>query len=191
MASSNSQRRIEQVHADLRDKPRTWLVTGAAGFIGSHLVENLLQLGQTVTGMDDYSTGQPRNLAEVQALVTPAQWARFEFIEGDIRDLAMCTRACARKEFVLHHAALGSVPLSIADPLRTHTVNVQGTLHILQAARDCGVRRVVYASSSAVYGDQPGESMREDLLGRPLSPYAASKWMNEIDAEVFGRCYAL
>jgi UDP-N-acetylglucosamine/UDP-N-acetylgalactosamine 4-epimerase len=127
----------------------------------------------------------------VQAAVSAVQWSRFQLLDGDIRDLALCRRACAGVDFVLHHAALGSVPLSIEDPLRTHAVNVQGTLHVLQAAREGGVKRFIFASSSAVYGDQPGESMTEDRIGRPLSPYAASKRMNEIDADVFARCYGL
>src|SRR4249920_2382373 len=149
--------RIDSVRQKLLDQPKTWLITGAAGFIGSHLLENLLTLDQTVIGLDDFSTGHRRNLSEVQAAVGAAQWSRFRLLDGDIRDLALCRRACAGVDFVLHHAALGSVPLSIEDPLRTHAVNVQGTLHVLQAAREGGVKRFVFASSSAVYGDQPGE----------------------------------
>ena len=182
---------IDPVRARLRAQSNKWLVTGAAGFIGSHLLENLLRLDQTVIGLDDFSTGHRRNLSEVQAAVSAAQWSRFRLLDGDIRDLALCRRACAGVDFVLHHAALGSVPLSIEDPLGTHAVNVQGTLHVLQAAREGAVKRFVFASSSAVYGDQPGESMTEDSIGRPLSPYAASKRMNEIDADVFARCYGL
>ena len=180
-----------QVQGQLRSRPGTWLVTGAAGFIGSHLVEHLLRLDQNVIGLDDFSTGHRRNLSEVQSTASAAQWSRFRLVEGDIGDLALCRRACAGVDFVLHHAALGSVPQSIEDPLRTHAANVRGTLHVLQAARENGVKRFVFASSSAVYGDQPGDSMTEDCIGRALSPYAASKRMNEIDADVFARCYGL
>jgi UDP-N-acetylglucosamine 4-epimerase len=182
---------IDQVREQLRSQPKTWLVTGVAGFIGSNLLEQLLRLNQAVIGLDDLSTGHRHNLLAVQSAVSAAQWSRFRFLEGDVRDLDLCRRASAGVDFVLHHAALGSVPASIQDPLRTHAVNVQGTLHLLQAAREAGVKRFVFASSSAVYGDQPGESMIEDGIGRPLSPYASSKRMNEIDADVFGRCYGL
>jgi UDP-N-acetylglucosamine 4-epimerase len=182
---------LDSVHEQLRSHPKLWLVTGAAGFIGSHLIEQLLRLDQRVIGLDDFSTGRRRNLDDVQAAVLPKQWPRFRLIEGDIRDAALCSKACAGVEIVLHHAALVSVPLSIADPPTTHAVNVQGTINLLQSACDNGVGRLVYASSSAVYGDQPGERMTEEKIGRPLSPYAASKRSNEIDAEDFGRRHGL
>lgn len=172
-------------------RPRTWLVTGAAGFIGSHLVEHLLRLDQRVIGLDDFSTGHHANVAAALAGVSPEQAARFRLHEGDIRDPAACARACEGADVVLHQAALGSVPRSIADPLRTHDVNVTGFLRVLAAARDAGVRRVVYASSSSVYGDHPALPKREPLVGRPLSPYAVSKAADEAYAHAFARCYGL
>lgn len=181
----------DPIAASLAARPRTWLVTGAAGFIGSHLVQRLLELDQVVRGLDNLATGHRHNLDAVRAAVTPVQWARFEFIEGDLRDADVCRRACAGCERVLHQAALGSVPLSLEQPLRTHEVNVTGTLHVLQAAREAGAQRVVYASSSAVYGDDPREPKSEDSIGRPLSPYAASKRLDEIYAGVYGTCYGL
>jgi len=179
------------VQSELRARPRPWLVTGVAGFIGSHLLQRLLELGQPVRGLDNLATGSLRNLEAVRTLVTPEQWARFEFMEGDLRDVAACRRACAGVERVLHEAALGSVPLSLERPLLTHEVNVTGTLHLLEAAREAGVERVVYASSSAVYGDDPHDTKLEDRIGQSLSPYAASKRMNEIYASVYGGCYGL
>ena len=175
----------------LAGQPRTWLVTGAAGFIGSNLVEALLGLGQRVVGLDNFATGFGHNLDQVKAAVGPQAWQRFNFIEGDIRDLATCKRACAGAEIVLHQAALGSVPRSIQDPIATHDSNVTGFLHMLVATRDAGVKRFVYAASSAAYGDWPGLPKVEDQIGRPLSPYGAGKHMNEIYADVFGRCYGL
>ncbi|HEV2209063.1 MAG TPA: SDR family oxidoreductase [Verrucomicrobiae bacterium] len=173
----------------LRRAPRRWLVTGAAGFIGSNLVEVLLKLDQRVVGLDNFSTGYHRNLKEVQARLTPAQWQRFHLITGDIGDLPTCRRACDRVDYVLHQAALGSVPASMTDPLGCHRSNVTGFLNMLVAARDARARRLVYASSSAVYGDAPGLPKVENNLGRVLSPYAASKAMDELYADVFGRAY--
>jgi UDP-N-acetylglucosamine/UDP-N-acetyl-alpha-D-glucosaminouronate 4-epimerase len=181
----------ETLLALLRERPRTWLVTGAAGFIGSHLVEHLLRLDQRVVGLDNLATGSRANLAEVATLVAPGQAARLRFVEGDIRDADACRRACDGVELVLHQAALGSVPRSIRDPLQSHDVNVTGFLRVLEAARDAGVRRVVYASSSSVYGDHPGLPKVEHAVGRPLSPYAASKRADELYAAAFGRCYGL
>jgi len=178
---------LDSVHEQLRAHPKRWLVTGVAGFIGSNLLEQLLRLDQRVIGLDDFSTGHKRNLDDVQAGVTPPQWSRFQLIEGDIRDPALCHKACAGVDFVLHHAAVVSVPLSIAEPLATCAINVQGTLNLLQSARDNAVGRFVFASSSAVYGDLPAECMTEEKIGRPLSPYAESKRRNELDAEDFGR----
>jgi len=177
--------------APLAREPRTWLVTGAAGFIGSNLVEALLALGQKVVGLDNFATGFRHNLDQVQEAAGAQAWQRFAFIEGDIRRLADCERACKGVDYVLHQAALGSVPRSIENPIATHDANVTGFLHMLVAARDAGVKRFVYAASSAAYGDWPGLPKVEDKIGRPLSPYAAGKHMNEIYADVFGRCYGL
>jgi UDP-N-acetylglucosamine/UDP-N-acetylgalactosamine 4-epimerase len=171
--------------------PETWLVTGCAGFIGSHLLERLLALDQRVIGLDNFATGSRRNIAEALSAVTPEQAARFHFHEGDIRDPEACARACRGVDLVLHQAALGSVPRSIKDPLQTHEVNLTGFLRLLIAARDAGARRVVFASSSSVYGDDPILPRGEDTVGRQLSPYAASKYADEIYAHVFGRCYGL
>jgi UDP-N-acetylglucosamine/UDP-N-acetylgalactosamine 4-epimerase len=173
--------------AGVRAAPRTWLVTGGAGFIGSHLVERLLALGQRVRCLDDFSTGHRANLAEAVG----QHGERFTLIEGDIRDPVACQEACRGAEVVLHQAALGSVPRSIENPLATHTVNVDGFLQVLQAARAAGIRRVVYASSSSVYGDHPGLPKVEDAVGRQLSPYAVSKYADELYAAVFGRLYGL
>ena len=175
----------------LRQQPRHWLVTGVAGFIGSHLAETLLHLGQTVTGLDNFATGHRHNLDAVQASVGAARWANFQFIEGDIRQLADCQAACAGVQIVLHQAALGSVPRSIADPLTTNAANVTGFLTMLVAARDAGVQRFVYAASSSTYGDHPGLPKAEDTIGKPLSPYAVTKLVNELYAAVFARSYGL
>jgi UDP-N-acetylglucosamine 4-epimerase len=183
--------RYEQVQAELRAAPRRWLVTGCAGFIGSHLLEKLLQLDQTVIGLDNFSTGKRDNLEEVRGGVTPAQWSRFTLSEGDIRTLADCEKACTGVDFVLHQAALGSVPRSLEDPLRTHASNVDGTLNMLDAARRSRVARFVYASSSSVYGDHPALPKVEGNIGQPLSPYAASKLICEIHAQIYNRCYGL
>jgi len=181
----------DKLQGEVKAVPRTWLVTGAAGFIGSNLVETLLKLDQRVVGLDNFAAGKRSNLDEVQALVTPAQWARFRFGEGDICDRAACRAACEGADFVLHEAALGSVPRSMADPLASHAANVTGFVNMLVAARDANVKRLVYASSSAVYGDHPELPKVEDKIGQPLSPYAATKLMNEIYADVFARAYGL
>ncbi len=182
---------LDALSASLRERPRRWLVTGAAGFIGSHLVERLLSLDQHVTGLDNFATGSRRNVDAVAALASPAQAARYHFLEGDIRDPEACRRACAGADVVLHQAALGSVPRSIKDPLASHDVNVTGFLRVLEAAREAGIRRVVYASSSSVYGDHPTLPKVEDVVGHVLSPYAASKYANELYAAAFGTCYGL
>ena len=169
--------------------PRTWLVTGVAGFIGSNLLEALLKLDQNVVGLDNFATGFRRNLEEVQSLVTPAQWARFNFIEGDIREPADCQLACSGVDHVLHQAALGSVPRSLADPRATNAANITGFLNMLVAARDAGVRCFVYAASSSTYGDHPALPKVEDRIGKPLSPYAVTKYVNELYADVFARNY--
>jgi len=176
---------------DLKRRPLRWLVTGSAGFIGSHLIETLLRLEQTVASLDNFATGHRRNLEEVRAAVGPERWARHTFIEADIVDAAACAKACAGVDIVLHQAALGSVPRSIEDPLRTHAVNATGFLNMLLAARDAGVSRFVYAASSSTYGDHPGLPKVEDRIGRPLSPYAVTKLVDELYADVFGRCYGL
>jgi UDP-N-acetylglucosamine 4-epimerase len=166
-----------------------WLVTGAAGFIGSNLVEALLQGGQEVVGFDNYATGHRSNLAEVETRVGGEQWSKFRMIEGDIRDPAACNEAVAGVQFVLHQAALGSVPRSIAEPLTTHDVNLTGFVNMLDAARTARVERFVYAASSSTYGDEPNLPKREERIGNPLSPYAATKLANEIYAAVYARTY--
>lgn len=185
--------RLEETEGELRRQPKTWLVTGAAGFIGSNLVQRLLELGQSVVGLDNFATGHRRNVAELRPLTpTLSQGERgFRFFEGDVRDLETCRKVCTGVDFVLHQAALGSVPRSIKDPLSTHQVNVDGTVNMLLAARDAKVRRFVFASSSSVYGDHPALPKVEDQLGRPLSPYAVSKLVDEVYARVFNDSYGL
>jgi UDP-N-acetylglucosamine 4-epimerase len=173
----------------IRVHPRTWLVTGVAGFIGSNLLETLLLLEQNVVGLDNFSSGNRDNLAQVQAAVGPARWAQFRFIEGDVRTLETCREACRAIDIVLHEAALGSVVRSIEDPVASNASNVTGFVNMLVAARDAGVARFVYAGSSAVYGDHPGMPKVEGEIGRPLSPYGLTKYVNELYAEVFARCY--
>jgi len=173
----------------LYEHPRTWLITGVAGFIGSNLLEALLLLNQKVVGVDNFVTGYRRNLEDVQAGVSPEQWARFRFIEADICHLETCRAACADVDYVLHQAALGSVPRSIEDPLFTNAANIDGFLNMLTASRDAGVRRFVYAASSSTYGDHPGLPKVEDEIGTPLSPYAVTKYVNELYADVFAQCY--
>lgn len=173
----------------LAKAPKIWLVTGVAGFIGSNILETLLRLGQTVVGLDNFATGRQRNLDEVQRLVTPAQWARFSFLEGDIRSLADCQCACQGVDYVLHQAALGSVPRSLEDPITTNATNITGFLNMLVAALDAGVKSFTYAASSSTYGDHPGLPKVEDTIGKPLSPYAVTKYVNELYADVFSRSY--
>ncbi|RPD84077.1 NAD-dependent epimerase/dehydratase family protein [Luteimonas sp. 100069] len=169
--------------------PRSWLITGVAGFIGSNLLETLLKLDQRVVGLDNFATGFRHNLEEVQGLVTPEQWERFTFIEGDIRDPGDCARACQGVEHVLHQAALGSVPRSLADPANTNAANISGFLNMLVAARDARVRSFVYAGSSSTYGDHPALPKVEERIGKPLSPYAVTKYVNELYADVFAGNY--
>jgi UDP-N-acetylglucosamine 4-epimerase len=166
-------------------------VTGVAGFIGSNLLESLLRLNQRVVGLDNFSTGHQRNLAEVQKLVSAVQWANFSFICGDIKNLADCQLACDGVDYVLHQAALGSVPRSLEDPISTNASNVSGFLNMLVAARDAKVKRFVYAASSSTYGDHPALPKVEDKIGKPLSPYAVTKYVNELYADVFSRSYGL
>lgn len=179
----------EHLCPSLRDAPRTWLVTGVAGFIGSNLLETLLKLNQRVVGLDNFATGYAHNLKEVQTLVTPEQWARFMFIEGDIRKLDDCRRACEGIDYVLHQAALGSVPRSLDDPITSNATNIDGFLNMLVAARDAEVKSFTYAASSSTYGDHPGLPKVEDTIGKPLSPYAVTKYVNELYADVFARSY--
>jgi UDP-N-acetylglucosamine 4-epimerase len=181
--------KFESVEQELGRRPRHWLVTGCAGFIGSNLVEFLLRRDQVVVGLDNLSTGHLRNLDDVRSLVSAAQWRRFSFIRGDIRDRDTCRAAVVGADRVLHQAALGSVPRSIDDPVATNDSNVNGFLNLLVSARDAGVRSFVYAASSAAYGDHPGLPKVEEHVGKPLSPYAVTKYVNELYAGVFARCY--
>ena len=183
--------KYEQAQARLKERPRCWLVTGAAGFIGSNLLQALLDLDQNVIGLDNFSTGNRDNLRQVKEAVGEERWRRFRLIDGDIRSLATCRQACRSAEVVLHQAALGSVPRSMEDPVASHESNVTGFLNMLVAARDAGVARFVYAGSSATYGDHPGLLKTEPEIGRPLSPYAVTKYVNELYAEIFARCYGL
>lgn len=182
---------IDLVNKDICSNPRRWLVTGCAGFIGSNLLEHLLKLDQVVVGLDNFATGKRQNLDEVRCRVNPEQWARFGFIEGDIRDPAACAAACAGADYVLHQAAIGSVPRSIVDPVVSTTSNINGTLNMLVAARDAEVRRFVYASSSSVYGDDPALPKVEGIIGAQLSPYAVTKFVNELYAAQFAKHYGL
>jgi UDP-N-acetylglucosamine/UDP-N-acetylgalactosamine 4-epimerase len=196
----------DRLQARLINEAHTWLITGVAGFIGSNLLETLLKLNQRVVGLDNFDTGYRRNLDEVQALVSSAQWGGFRFIEGDIRNLDDCKRAMVFHplplgegrgegnsgipvEYVLHQAALGSVPRSLEDPIRTNSANIDGFLNMLVAARDAKVKSFTYAASSSTYGDHPGLPKVEDVIGKPLSPYAVTKYVNELYADVFARCY--
>ncbi|PHV07406.1 LPS biosynthesis protein WbpP [Janthinobacterium sp. BJB412] len=181
----------EALQARLRATPRTWLVTGAAGFIGSNLVEALLKLDQRVVGLDSFITGHRHNLAQIEAAVGAERWARMRLVEGDIRDLATCRQACAGVDYVLHQAALGSVPRSLEDPVTSNEINIGGFLNMLLAARDEGVKRFVYAASSSTYGDHPALPKVEEAIGKPLSPYAVTKLVNELYADVFARSYGM
>ncbi len=179
----------ETIQKQLQAEPKKWLITGVAGFIGSNLLETLLKLDQTVVGLDNFATGHQYNLDEVKGEVTPEQWARFTFIEGDIRNVDTCHQACQGADYVLHQAALGSVPRSINDPITTNSANIDGFLNMLVAARDAQVKSFTYAASSSTYGDHPGLPKVEDRIGKPLSPYAVTKYVNELYAEVFARTY--
>jgi UDP-N-acetylglucosamine 4-epimerase len=175
----------------LKNEQHTWLITGVAGFIGSNLLEVLLKLDQNVIGLDNFSTGYQHNLDDVKSLVNSAQWERFQFIKGDIRNLQDCLIACDGVDYVLHEAALGSVPRSIADPLATNEVNISGFLNMLVASRDKKVKRLIYAASSSTYGDHADLPKIEDRIGKPLSPYAVTKLVNELYAEVFAKTYGV
>ena len=181
----------EALRERLKANPQTWLITGVAGFIGSNLLETLLKLDQRVNGLDNFATGFKKNLDEVQGLVSPEQWQRFSFVEGDIRNLDACKKAMEGVEHVLHQAALGSVPRSLNDPITTNEVNISGFLNMLVAARYAKVESFTYAASSSTYGDHPALPKIEDQIGKPLSPYAVTKYVNELYAEVFARCFGL
>jgi UDP-N-acetylglucosamine 4-epimerase len=181
--------RYEEVKAELIADPKTWLVTGVAGFIGSNLLETILKLDQAVVGLDNFATGHKRNLDEVKSEVASQQWGRFNFIEGDIRNREDCVKAVEGVDYVLHQAALGSVPRSINDPDITNDVNITGFLNMLMAARDEKVESFTYAASSSTYGDHPALPKVEENIGNPLSPYAVTKYVNELYADVFARTY--
>ncbi len=181
--------RIDEIRTNLRNQPRVWLVTGVAGFIGSSLLQELLVLGQKVVGLDNFATGHHHNLEDVKNQVGPDAWKHVTLIEGDIRNLDDCRKACAGVDHVLHQAALGSVPRSIEDPVLTNQANIDGFVYMLVASRDAGVKRFVYAASSSTYGDHPGLPKREEVIGKPLSPYALTKYVNELYADVFAQAY--
>ncbi len=181
----------EQLQIELRQNPKIWLVTGVAGFIGSNLLETLLKLDQRVVGLDNFATGNQRNLDEVQSLVSSHQWVNFHFIHGDVRQQTDCQRGCTGVDYVLHQAALGSVPRSLTNPVATNEPNISGFLNMLIAARDAKVKSFTYAASSSTYGDHPALPKVEENIGNPLSPYAVTKYVNELYASVFARNYGL
>ncbi|MEZ8582880.1 Vi polysaccharide biosynthesis UDP-N-acetylglucosaminuronic acid C-4 epimerase TviC [Vibrio splendidus] len=181
--------KFNQIKSELLAAPKTWLITGVAGFIGSNLLETLLKLNQKVVGLDNFATGHQHNLDEVQGQVTAEQWAFFNFIKGDIRNASDCSNAVSGVDYVLHQAALGSVPRSINDPVTTNAVNISGFLNMLVAARDEKVKSFTYAASSSTYGDHPALPKVEENIGNPLSPYAVTKYVNELYADVFNRTY--
>lgn len=181
--------RYENVKETLKETPKTWLVTGVAGFIGSNLLETLLKLDQTVVGLDNFATGHQHNLDEVQNAVDAEQWQRFTMIRGDIRNLEDCQQATKGVDYVLHQAALGSVPRSIEDPITTNQANLDGFLNMLVASRDAKVDSFTYAASSSTYGDHPDLPKVEDKIGKPLSPYAVTKVVNELYSDVFAKTY--
>ena len=191
MTADVSTAALDQILAEVAATPRRWLITGAAGFIGSHLLETLLAAGQHVVTLDNFATGHQRNFDKVRASVGQEAWARHVAITGDIADEATARAACDGVDVVLHQAALGSVPRSLADPLTTHRANATGFLTMLVAARDAKVQRFVYAASSSTYGDSPTLPKVEDVIGRPLSPYAVTKYLDELYADVFGRSYGM
>ncbi|MCG9563282.1 NAD-dependent epimerase/dehydratase family protein [Vibrio chagasii] len=181
--------KYKQIQQELLTSPKTWLVTGVAGFIGSNLLEKLLKLNQTVVGLDNFATGYQHNLDEVKSLVSEEQWSRFKFMEGDIREPKACQQAVQGVDYVLHQAALGSVPRSIADPLTTNAANISGFVNMLDAAKEEGVSSFTYAASSSTYGDHPALPKVEENIGSPLSPYAVTKYVNELYAGVYARTY--
>jgi len=183
--------KIDEMKSQLKANPKKWLVTGVAGFIGSNLLEELLNLGQTVVGLDNFSTGKLENLEEVKKEVGSGKWGLFRFMEADIRNLEECLTACGGIDYILHQAALGSVPRSIDDPIRTNQSNIDGFLNMLVAAKDTKVKRFVYAASSSTYGDHQELPKIEARIGCPLSPYAVTKYVNELYADVFAKTYGM
>ena len=185
--------RYNEIKAELLAEPKVWLVTGVAGFIGSNLLETLLKLNQKVVGLDNFATGHQHNLDEVKSLVSQEQWQRFTFHQGDIRNAQDCEKALAYNnitvDYVLHQAALGSVPRSIADPITTNAANITGFLTMLQAAKEAQVKSFTYAASSSTYGDHPALPKVEENIGNPLSPYAVTKYVNELYAGVYAKTY--
>lgn len=179
----------QKVKLKLKSSPKVWLITGVAGFIGSNLLEYLLKLDQTIVGLDSFATGHQYNLNEVKSSVTDAQWQKFQFIEGDICNYETCFSAVKGVDYVLHQAALGSVPRSIANPIDTNSANISGFLNILQASKEEKVRSFTYAASSSTYGDHSALPKVEENIGKPLSPYAVTKYVNELYAEVYARSY--
>lgn len=179
----------QKIQAELLTSPKVWLVTGVAGFIGSHLLEKLLVLNQKVIGLDNFSTGYQRNLDEVKSLVSAEQWKNFRFYEGDIGNKELCQRVMQGVDYVLHQAALGSVPRSIENPIATNAANITGFLNVLVAAKDAQVKSFTYAASSSTYGDHPALPKVENVIGNPLSPYAVTKYVNELYAQVFNTSY--
>ncbi len=176
---------------EIQNKPSTWLVTGVAGFIGSNLLETLLLHGQRVVGLDNFIRGHKENLTLVQEIVGEEAWKNFTFIEGDIRNQETCHTACQGVDYVLHQAALGSVPFSLQNPAETNSCNIDGFLNMLVAAKDAHVKNFVYAASSSTYGSEPTLPKQEDRIGDPLSPYAVTKYVNELYASVFSRSYGV
>lgn len=179
----------ETLQVNLKAQPKTWLITGVAGFIGSNLLEKLLLLNQNVVGLDNFATGHKHNLDEVRLSVEKTQWSRFKFVEGDIRDIETCQKVVEGVDYVLHQAALGSVPRSIADPITTNEVNIGGFLNMLEASKTENVQSFTYAASSSTYGDHPALPKLEENIGNPLSPYAVTKYVNELYAGVYAKTY--
>ena len=181
--------RYEEVKLEILNKPKTWLITGVAGFIGSNLLESLLKLNQKVIGLDNFATGHQYNLDEVESSVSKLQWSQFRFINGDIRSYDDCKLAVKDVDYVLHQAALGSVPRSIADPISSNVANITGFLNMLHAAKEENVDSFTYAASSSTYGDHPALPKVEENIGNPLSPYAVTKYVNELYAGVYAKTY--
>lgn len=180
-----------QASQSLRAEPKKWLITGVAGFIGSNLLETLLKLDQTVVGLDNFATGHRANLEDVRQSVGEEQWRRFYFREGDILSYDTCQEIMEGVDYVLHQAALGSVPRSIENPIATNAANITGFVNMLTVAKEAKIKRFVYAASSSTYGDHPGLPKVEEVIGKPLSPYAVTKYVNELYADVFARVYGL